>query len=93
MKKSLQDKLEIRKNVEMDRRFVTIPIEVKETFYKLYDYALELNYKVINDIRMTKGDNYECLELHDKYIFVEDCFIDFCILLIENYKISENVFF
>lgn len=94
MKKSLEDKIEIRRNVEMDRKFVTrVPIEVKRTFYDLYSYALELNYKMISDIKMTKGDEYKCEELYDKYTFIDDSFVDFAITLIENYDIKEDIFF
>lgn len=94
IERSIEDKINIRRNLEMDRLFQTrVAFEVKETFYRIYDYALELNYKVLADIKATKDNEYKCEELYDLYAIADDMFVDFVILLIDNYKVNDEVMF
>lgn len=74
-----------RFELEMNRKFQTINIEVKEMYYKLYDYLIQCYYELLKDISNTKETIYTYGYVYDKMELVEDVYVDYLDLMKELY--------
>ncbi|MBP3707075.1 MAG: hypothetical protein J6J36_00460 [Clostridia bacterium] len=74
-----------RRELERERKFQTINIEVKEIYYKIYDYLMQCYYELLKDINSCKETIYQYGYVYDKMEMVEDVYVDYLDLVTELY--------
>lgn len=88
LKEQIDETMNTRYELEECRNFKRkVPDKIKRQYYNLYNLLIESYFTLLQDVRNCEDVNYEFGELYELIIEIEDYYINFCIMIVEIYKI------